>query len=110
MNANTIKEWRNVDVDVFHSEIVPRNKPVVLRGLINDWPSVEQAKISDQSIVKYLNQFNPDKAKWFNQQYMQTKSDKELTDLFLPILSEKGINTEKDYALKVVSSIKLLIS
>ena len=58
MNANTIKEWRNVDVDVFHSEIVPRNKPVVLRGLINDWPSVEQANISDQSIVKYLNQFN----------------------------------------------------
>ena len=50
--------------------------------------------------------FSPDKTNWFNQQYMQTKSDEELTDLFLPILSEKGINTEKDYALKVVSSIK----
>ena len=35
--------------------------------------------------------FSPDKTNWFNQQYLQTKSNEELTDLFLPILSEKGI-------------------
>ncbi|MCL7762046.1 glutamate--tRNA ligase [Polaribacter sp. Z014] len=50
--------------------------------------------------------FNPDKAKWFNQQYMQTKSDDALTDLYLPILSEKGITKDKEYVLKVVSAIK----
>ena len=50
--------------------------------------------------------FNPDKAKWFNQQYMQTKSDAELTDLYLPILEEKGIISDKNYVQKVVSSIK----
>ena len=50
--------------------------------------------------------FNPDKAKWFNQQYMQTKSDAELTDLYLPILEEKGIIGDKNYVQKVVSSIK----
>ncbi|QXP71775.1 glutamate--tRNA ligase [Polaribacter sp. R2A056_3_33] len=50
--------------------------------------------------------FNPDKAKWFNQQYMQTKSDDELTDLYLPILAEKGITKDKEFVLKVVSSIK----
>jgi glutamyl-tRNA synthetase len=50
--------------------------------------------------------FSPDKAKWFNQQYMQTKNDVELTELFIPILVDKGINKDKDFVLKVVSSIK----
>ncbi len=50
--------------------------------------------------------FSPDKASWFNQQYMQTKEDTELTDLYLPILKEKGIDKDKSFVLKVVSSIK----
>ena len=53
--------------------------------------------------------FNPDKTNWFNQQYMQTKSDKELTDLFLPILDENGATSgsvDKPYITKVVSLIK----
>ena len=50
--------------------------------------------------------FSPDKTNWFNQQYMQTKTDTELTDLYLPILSEKGISTNVDYVQKVVSLIK----
>ncbi|QTE21346.1 glutamate--tRNA ligase [Polaribacter cellanae] len=50
--------------------------------------------------------FNPDKTKWFQQQYMQTKSDALLTDLYLPILEEKGIKTDKNYTQKVVSLIK----
>jgi len=50
--------------------------------------------------------FSPDKTKWFNQQYLQQKSNEELTALFLPILEEKGISTDKDQAEKVVSLIK----
>ncbi len=50
--------------------------------------------------------FSPEKASWFNQQYMQTKSDIELTNLYLPILEEKGISKNKDFVLKVVSLIK----
>ncbi|AQS94522.1 glutamate--tRNA ligase [Polaribacter sp. BM10] len=50
--------------------------------------------------------FSLDKTKWFNQQYMQTKSDTELTELFLPILADKGITKDKEYVLKVVSAIK----
>ena len=50
--------------------------------------------------------FSPDKTNWFNQQYMQTKSNVELTSLYLPILSEKGISTDIDYIQKVVSLIK----
>ncbi|MDG1397109.1 MAG: glutamate--tRNA ligase [Polaribacter sp.] len=50
--------------------------------------------------------FNPDKTKWFQQQYMQTKSDVELTDLFIPILEEKGISINKNYVQKVIASVK----
>ena len=50
--------------------------------------------------------FSPDKTNWFNQQYLQTKSNKELTQLFIPILSEKGISTDNNYVEKVVSLIK----
>tara|TARA_R110000822_G_scaffold152507_2_gene291865 strand:- start:847 stop:1455 length:609 start_codon:yes stop_codon:yes gene_type:complete len=50
--------------------------------------------------------FSPDKASWFNQQYMQTKEDATLTELYLPILAEKGILKHKDFVLKVVSLIK----
>ena len=37
---------------------------------------------------------------------MQTKSDEELTDLYLPILQEKGINKTREFVLNVVSSVK----
>jgi len=50
--------------------------------------------------------FSPDKTKWFNQQYMQLKSDAELADLFNTILVEKGITSAKNYTEKVVSLIK----
>jgi glutamyl-tRNA synthetase len=50
--------------------------------------------------------FSPDKARWFNQQYMQIKEDAALTERYLPILAEKGITKDKDFVLKVVSSIK----
>ena len=50
--------------------------------------------------------FNPDKTNWFNQQYLQQKSNSELTDLYLPILNGKNIDTSSAYVEKVVSLIK----
>jgi len=50
--------------------------------------------------------FNPDKTKWFNQQYLQKKSNKELGDLYLKILNGKNIDTYIEYVEKVVSLIK----
>ena len=78
-------------------------------------PGTEQEIFSLEELVETFDlkrvsksgaKFSPDKTKWFNQQYMQSKSDKELTDLFLPILAEKGITKDSDFVLKVVSSIK----
>lgn len=50
--------------------------------------------------------FNPDKTKWFNQQYMQQKTVAELANLYAPILKEKGIIAEKENIEKVISLIK----
>ena len=78
-------------------------------------PGTEQEIFSLEELVKTFDlkrvsksgaKFSPDKTKWFNQQYMQFKPDEELTDLYLPILAEKGIVAEKDYVQKVVSSVK----
>ena len=35
--------------------------------------------------------FNPEKAKWYNREYLRMKSDAELTDLFVPVLQEQGV-------------------
>ena len=50
--------------------------------------------------------FNPDKAKWFNREYLRMRSDSELTALFLPILQEKGIEAHPTYVEGVVHLIK----
>ena len=78
-------------------------------------PGTEQEIFSLEALVENFNldrvsksgaKFNPEKARWFNQQYMQTKENATLTDLYLSILEEKGISKDKDFVLKVVSSIK----
>jgi glutamyl-tRNA synthetase len=78
-------------------------------------PGTEQEIFSLDELVQSFDlnrvsksgaKFSPDKASWFQQQYMQTKQDALLTDLYIPILSEKGIAKEKEYVQKVVSHIK----
>ena len=44
--------------------------------------------------------------KWFNHQYLITKSDEELAVLFAPIVKEKGIATTLDYLTKVIAQVK----
>ncbi|MBD3583754.1 glutamate--tRNA ligase [Flavobacterium selenitireducens] len=50
--------------------------------------------------------FDPEKNKWFNHQYLITKSDEELSQLFAPALSEKGISIDASKLAKIVSLIK----
>ena len=53
-----IPEWRDVDAATFRDEIVPRYRPAVLRGLVAQWPAVQRARASFQSIGQYLNTFD----------------------------------------------------
>lgn len=43
---------------------------------------------------------------WFNHQYIQKVSDEEVTDLFMPLLKEKGINAPYDKAKDIVGMMK----
>lgn len=78
-------------------------------------PGTEQEIFSLEELVQSFDlsrvsksgaKFSPDKTKWFNQQYLQTKPNSELTDLFLPFLKEKSVSSDKNYVEKVVSLIK----
>jgi glutamyl-tRNA synthetase len=50
--------------------------------------------------------FDPDKAKWYNQQYMKVKSDDDLTALFVPVLQQKNHTIRLDYLKKVTAMVK----
>ena len=49
-----IEEWQNVDRAVFENEIIPANRPAVLRGLLRDWPAVQAGRQSQASVVDYF--------------------------------------------------------
>ena len=44
-----------------------------------------------ERVVKSGARFNADKAKWYNKEYLRTKSVEELTSLYIPLLEEKGL-------------------
>ena len=50
--------------------------------------------------------FDYEKGKWFNQQYIRQKSNKEIAGIFLPILKEHGIQAEAEYVEKVTGLVK----
>ena len=49
------------------------------------------AAFSLDRVIKSGARFNADKAKWYNKEYLRTKSADELTSLYIPVLEEKGI-------------------
>ncbi len=60
-SVRDIREWRDVDLDVFQNEIVPTGQPVVLRALVKDWPAVEQGLISPTHVCSYIKRFDAKK-------------------------------------------------
>ncbi len=81
-------------------------------------PGTEQELFSISELINSFDlervnksgaRFDPDKTKWFNQQYMMQKSNNELAILFTAILKENffvDINQNEEYITKVVSLIK----
>jgi hypothetical protein len=43
------------DFDTFHNVIRPTGKPMVMRGLVADWPSVTAALAGESAMIAYLN-------------------------------------------------------
>lgn len=59
-----------------------------------------------QKVSKHGAKFDPEKAKWFNHQYLITKKDEDIAALFKPYLIEKGINANDGYVIKVCAIFK----
>ena len=56
-----IREVAEVDVARFHEEIRPAGEPVVMRGLVGEWPAVAAARQSDAAMIDYLIACGPTK-------------------------------------------------
>jgi glutamyl-tRNA synthetase len=52
------------------------------------------------------SRFDPEKAKWYNQQYLKVHTDEELALRVMPVLDEKGIKTNLNYLSRVVSLVR----
>lgn len=50
--------------------------------------------------------FDPEKAKWFNQQYLRKKSDQELADYFKPELEAKGYTRDNEFVVAFCRLVK----
>ena len=63
-------------------------------------------QFSLERVGKSGSKYDPDKTKWFNQQYLKTKSDPDLAKLLLPYIQNEGINTDDTYLEKVCALMK----
>ena len=57
-------------------------------------------------VGKSGSKFDPEKAKWFNHQYLIAKSDDELAGLYLQILENKGIKPDYNFVKTICGLIK----
>ena len=78
-------------------------------------PGTEQEILSMDELIKLFNishisksgaKFNVEKAKWFNHEYMQMRSNEEVADMFQPILDKHGVKADRDYVVKVCGMMK----
>jgi hypothetical protein len=49
-----ITEWHGVTRARFEDEILPRNEPAILRGVVAEWPAVRRGRESPLAIAQYL--------------------------------------------------------
>ena len=63
-------------------------------------------KFSLERVNKSGARFDPDKARWFNQQYLMQKSDAELAAAFMPLLEKRGVRADSAFVEKVVALVK----
>lgn len=59
-----------------------------------------------ERVSKSGARFQPDKARWFNAQYMHRKTDAELAVVYQPILREHGIEVSDEVAGKAAGIMK----
>ena len=59
-----------------------------------------------EHVSKSGAKFNPEKAKWYNKEYLRMKDSAELATLYEPILKAHGVVCDRAYVEKVIDVIK----
>ena len=123
--------WLNSEGETYHGYREDGYFPdafVNLLAMLGWNPGTEQEMFSMEELIKAFSidkvsksgaKFNPDKAKWYNKEYLRLKSDDELAELFIPVLEANGITVadgckadfkahsfSKEYVKEVVTLIK----
>ncbi len=62
-------------------------------------------EFSLERVSKAGAKFDPEKTKWFNQQYLRKKSDAELAETFMSLLKAKGVQATESF---VIGACRLL--
>ncbi|MDR1984211.1 MAG: glutamate--tRNA ligase [Prevotellaceae bacterium] len=111
-------EWKNAEGEISSGYRETGYFPeavVNLLALLGWNPGTEQEIFNIDELIKHFSlerviksgaKFNPEKAHWFNQQYLRQKSNEELADLYQPVLKSKGINVDENYVATVCGFIK----
>jgi len=60
-SARPVRVAENINVEQFREEIFPCNEPVLLRGLIKEWPAVREGLTSPDAMVRYIKSFDQGK-------------------------------------------------
>jgi glutamyl-tRNA synthetase len=63
-------------------------------------------EFSLERIIRSGSKFDPEKARWFNHQYIIRKNDDELAAWFIGELSKRGLDFSLDYVSKVIGLVK----
>lgn len=78
-------------------------------------PGTEQEIFSMEELVASFSiercsksgaKFDFEKGKWFNHQYLQTKTNEALAELFMPILKEKNIDSSLEKTSQILGLVK----
>ncbi len=65
---------------------------------------------SIERVNKSGARFDPEKAKWFNHQYIQRMSDEDVAKMFMPALEDKNIDAKDCDVVKLVALVKERVS
>lgn len=78
-------------------------------------PGTEQEIFSMEELIQAFtidrvgksgSRFDPEKAKWFNNQYLHMKSDEELTGLFMKVVKEHGFTPSFAELIRIVRLVR----
>lgn len=88
---------------------------VNLLALLGWNPGTEQEIFSMEELIKLFSlervnksgaRFDPEKAKWFNHQYLAKKNNTEIAKIFEKTLAQKGISTNRTNTERIVGLVK----